>query len=613
MCGIAGFYGFEDKNLLKRMCDIIEYRGPDDYGYYTDKNVGLGMRRLSIIDVNGGKQPIFNEDGSIVIVFNGEIYNFAELKKLAERRGHRFYTNSDTEVIVHLYEIFGERCVDYLRGMFAFAVWDSNKKVLFLARDRLGKKPLYYTFFDGKLLFGSEIKSILQCQEVKREVNLQALHEFLTLEYVPGPKTMFKNIYKLQPGRTLTINKNNIKIKKYWEINISEKSDNETASKEIVFKLLEEAVKIRLMSEVPLGVYLSGGVDSSAITAIMSRFSENPVNTFTVGFGHHTDEFKYANIISEMFGTNHKELFVDQKNFKTLPQVVWHFDEPIADPAALPTFLMAKNTKKYATVVLVGEGGDETFSGYEKYSIMMKLYGNKSSKFLFNKKVVGGLASLASKTKKWKKIEFLKEFSKTLGDEAESFSRLSALGFTEDEKKDLYSDNLKGAKYKKLQIKNFSKNKSLFQNMMEYDMNFWLPDRLLMKVDKMTMAASIEARTPFMDHKLVEFANTLSPGLRLNKNILKKSLAGILPKEILYRKKHGFAVPIGDWFDGEMKEICMDLIEDNTIKKYFRENILHNIIKDVKKVRNDHKLWSLINFEIWHAMFIDSVNRSKII
>ncbi len=605
MCGIAGFFGFEDKKLLKKMCDVIDYRGPNDFGMFSDKNVGLGIRRLSIIDMKGGKQPIHNENQDIWIVFNGEIYNFPELKTLIESKGHRFYTKSDTECIIHLYEIFGENCVNYLRGMFAFAIWDSRKQALFLARDRLGKKPLYYTVLGDKILFGSEIKSILQSIEIKREVNLQALHEFLTVQYVPGPKTMFKNIWKLEPGHTLTVKKEYIKNKKYWGIKISEKLIDENFCKQMCLKLLEESVKLRMMSEVPLGVYLSGGIDSSAVTAFMARFSDEPINTFTAGFGTKTDEFEYANIIANKFGTNHREIFVDQENINILPEIIWHFDEPIADPAALPTYLMSRKTKKYATVILVGEGGDETFAGYEKYQIMMNIYKNKASKLLFNRKTLSAVAFGLNILTKNKKTQFLSEFSKAIKNPPEAFSRLSALGFTGSEKQDLYSPNLKKIKYKKLQIENFQPSKNIFQNMLEYDMNFWLPDRLLMKVDKMTMAASIEARAPFMDHRLVEFSNQLSPKLRLNKYILKKSLIGILPKEILKRKKHGFAVPISQWFEEGLCKEVERVAELSSMREYFEPKNIKKIIENYRRVRNDHKLWNILNFALWHRIYIE--------
>ncbi len=606
MCGITGFIGMGDKTLLKKMCDVIEHRGPDDWGIFLDRNVGLGARRLSIIDIKGGHQPVHNENKDVWIVFNGEIYNFPELKKTVEKNGHRFYTNCDTEAIVHLYEIFGENCVKYLRGMFAFAIWDYNKKTLFLARDRLGKKPLYYTAFGGKLLFSSEIKSILQFQEVKREVDIQALHEFLTLQYVPGPRTMFKDVWKLQPGHTLTAGKGVFQVKKYWDFNVSEEYRDEQFCKQKLINLLGEAVKIRMVSEVPIGIYLSGGIDSSAVTAFMSKFSEAPVNTFTVGFGHKTDEYGYAKIIADRFKTDHKEILVEPKNFNILPEVVWHFDEPVADPAAIPTYLMSKESKKYATVALVGEGGDEVFGGYEKYQIMMKLYRKKLFKPIYNRVVLSSAAFGLGLVNKSKKIQFISEFSKSLKEPSEAFLRLSALGFTESEKKQLYAESLSGQNFETPAIKQYFSGKSVFKNMLSYDMGVWLPDRLLMKVDKMTMASSVEARAPFMDHVLVEFSNKLDASLRLDKNILKKSLTGILPKEILKRKKHGFAVPIGDWFKEDMRAFAQNILDRLHLEEYFRREEVEKIVKDSQRVRNDHKLWNLINFEIWHKMFIEN-------
>ena len=606
MCGITGFFGLEDKSLLRKMCDSIEHRGPDDWGIYLDRGIGIAAARLSIIDLKGGHQPIHNENGSFWIVFNGEIYNFHELKKLIEKKGHKFYTNCDTEAVVHLYEIFGEGCVKYLRGMFAFAIWDYGKKTLFLARDRLGKKPLYYTILNGKFFFGSEIKCLLQNPDIKREVEPQALHEFLTLQYVPGPKTMFKNIFKLQPGHTLTVGKDRFEIKKYWDIEISEKYDDERFCRQKVLDLLEESVKIRMVSEVPLGVYLSGGIDSSAITAFMSGHSDMPVNTFTVGFGHKTDEFGYAKIVAEKFKTNHKEIFVEPKNLNILPEILWHFDEPVADPAALPTYLMSKEIKKYATVALVGEGGDEVFAGYEKYGLMLKLYGNKLSKIIYNKKTLSTVAKGLGLFNKNKRTEFLSEFSKSVKDPSEAFLKLSALGFTEEEKKALYSGYFNSGELKEVSLKDFFTAKSIFQNMLNFDMKVWLPDRLLMKVDKMTMASSVEARAPFMDHILVEFANQLSPKLRRNKIILKKSLSGILPKTILERKKHGFAVPIGDWFKEDIKDTAENILERFHREEYFKRDEVKRILENSQKIRNDHKLWNLINFGIWHKIYIES-------
>ncbi len=605
MCGIAGFLGLEDRDLLKKMCDVIEHRGPDDFGLYIDRGIGIGSRRLSIIDLEGGHQPVHNENKTVWIVFNGEIYNFPELKRLAEKKGHRFYTNCDTEVIVHLYEIFGESCVKYLRGMFAFAVWDFNKKMLFLARDRVGKKPLYYTRVGRKFIFGSEIKSILQYENLQREVNIEALHEFLTFQYVPGPKTMFKNIFKLRPGHILVAGKEGIRVEKYWGAEISEKYFDEGFCRQKILDLLEESVKIRMTSEVPIGAYLSGGIDSSAVVGFMSRFSGTPVNTFTAGFGNKTDEFGYARLVAEKFDTNHREILVEPKSLGVLPQIVWHFDEPVADPAAIPTYLMAQETKKYATVSLVGEGGDEVFAGYEKYGIMLKIYKNRLSKLIYNKKTLSAAAKGLGFFNNTKKIQFLSELSKNLTDPSQAFLRLSALGFTEQEKNRIYSDELANINLKDVAIKNYFNGKSIFENMLMFDLDVWLPDRLLMKVDKMTMASSVEARAPFMDHLLVEFSNNLSRNLRLNKYILKKSLVNILPKKILTRKKHGFSVPIGDWFKEDLRGFAGSFLENPAMERYFKKERIRSILENADIVRNDHKLWNIINFELWHKIFIE--------
>ena len=608
MCGICGMIGFEDKELLKRMCDVISYRGPNDSGAYIDKNVGLGNRRLSIIDLAGGHQPVHNEDETIWVTYNGEIYNYKELKESLEKLGHNFYTNSDTEVLIHLYENFGDYFVKKLRGMFAFAIWDRNKKKLLLGRDRLGIKPLYYTINDGNFFFGSEIKSILQFEEIKRSVNFHALHEFLTLQYVPGPETMFRNIKKLQPGHILTYQKGKIIIKKYWDIKIEPLIKmEENACSEHILNLLKDSVKMRLMSEVPLGVYLSGGLDSSAIVAIMSMVSDEPVKTYTVGFDHPTDEFKYAKIIAEQFNTDHQELIVKADTTKILPEIVWHFDEPNADPASLPTYLMSKITKKKLTVVLVGEGGDETFAGYQKYKIMLM---TSKYKYLFPKStayIASALSRFVPNKNLRKYLEFASEFIPLIGKDSDAYQKISALGFTQKEKNELYSKKLRNLKLKENSIKTYlTGSYDLFKRMMSFDMKVWLCDRLLMKVDKMTMASSIEARVPLLDHKLVEFANTIPVNLRLEKRVFKRAVSKILPKVIVKRKKHGFAVPISTWFEGELKEIAIQVLDKLHKQDYFRYNYIQDLLKNPQKFRNNHKLWNLLNFDIWHKIYIEN-------
>lgn len=612
MCGISGMVGLEDRNLLKKMGKVIRHRGPDDSGIYVDKNVGLINQRLSIIDIKRGHQPIHNEERTIWVTYNGEIYNYLELKKELEKKKHKFYTASDTEVLVHLYEEYGDLFVKRLRGMFAFAIWDRKKKKLLLGRDRLGIKPLYYTINNGNLLFGSEIKSILQHEEVERKVDFQALHDFLTLQYVPGPRTMFQKIKKLQPGYILIFEKGKVKTKKYWDVEINPSEKDEKLIVNYLINLLKESVKIRLMSEVPLGVFLSGGLDSSTVTGIMSMLVDEPVKTYTVGFDQPTDEFKYAKIVADHFDTDHHELTVKGNEVKILPEIIWHFDEPLADPAALPTYLMSKVTKKHATVVLVGEGGDETFAGYPKYRFMLLA---KKYKWLLPKSLAP-MSSFLSKislnsTKKY--LEFLSEFISVFENDGEAYKKMSALGFHEKDKKELYSEKLKMKKFKENPINTFLKNKriDIFKRMVLFDMKVWLCDRLLMKVDKMTMASSIEARVPLLDHKLVEFMNTVPTNLKLNKYIFKKSMVNILPKEILKRKKHGFAVPITKWFEGELKEIALEILSKLHKEEYFKYTYIQKLLKNPRRFRHNQQLWNLLNFEIWHKIYIDGNNLSK--
>jgi asparagine synthase (glutamine-hydrolysing) len=616
MCGICGIVGTSDKKLIKKMCDIIQHRGPNDHGYFIDDKVCLGNRRLSIIDIAEGHQPIHNEDESVWITFNGEIYNFLELKRELEKKGHRFYTNSDTEAIVHCYEEYEEECPKKLRGMFAFAIWDNNKKKLFLARDRLGKKPLYYTIVDKKFIFGSEIKSILQYEGVKRKVNPLALHNFLTLQYVPGPDTMFEGIQKLPQGCVLTYQNGKTKISKYWDINmkISEEGNEQYYSK-MVLELFKESVKIRLMSEVPLGVYLSGGIDSSAVVGIMSSLVDESVKTFTAGFGSPSDEFGYARIVADRFNTDHKELMVKSKSIEILPEVIWHFDEPVADPAALPTFLISQATKKYVTVVLVGEGGDEVFAGYPKYRIMrnLKNYQPIIPKSLVKKFIPKSLSLLSrvlpdSKTKKY--VDFATGFLSNWGNDVEMYVKLCTPGFDKKEKRKLYSEDFKRKINKDTSdvFKPYFKNNVDFVNkMVAFDMKVWMCDRLLMKVDKMTMASSIEARAPFLDQKLIEFSNRMPMNIRIGKYIFKKSMSKILPKEILKRKKHAFAVPISTWFDSELKDRASQILTKLHRGEYFNKRYIDDhILRNTKKLMHDHQIWNLLNFEIWHKIYIEN-------
>lgn len=589
MCGICGFTGFEDKTLIQKMCDILSHRGPDDHGTFLGDDISLGHRRLSIIDLEGGYQPIHNEDENIWMVYNGEIYNHLELREYLEKEGHKFYTSSDTEVIVHAYEEFGDRFVEKLDGIFAFALWDGERKRLVLARDRLGVKPLYYLEVDDKFLFASEIKSILEYEEVKRVLNFAVLPHFFTYRSTPSNETIFKDIKKIPPGHTLTLSNGTITINKYWDLN--NHTVVEESEKNIIdgFKILfGEAVKKRLMSDVPLGAYLSGGVDSSSVVALASRFTETPLNTFAVGFGASTDEFEFAQEVAECFETNHHELIVESSDIsKILPKIVWHLDEPIADPATIPTYLMSELTKKYVTVVLTGEGADELFAGYPKYKLFTPY--------------------LRVIPNSWKYKLF-------------SYSPPSNV-FNNKEKDNLMSDEIykhDKSNDKKINYKNINLNTILTS-----DIKYWLPNYLLMKVDKMTMAHGLEARVPFLDHKLVEFSCKLPANLKIKgvtgKYIFRKAMADILPKNIANRPKKGFPMPLNSWLSGDVKEFMMQTLSDSVIlKRYFNGDYINKIVNGCEKSYNPinkrrctNQAWLLLIFALWYEIYIEN-HREKL-
>ena len=631
MCGICGQIGSEvNKSLIKKMVNVIRHRGPTKDGYYIDSQIELGVCRLAIIDLKKGDQPIYNEDKSIVIVFNGEIYNFPELKLYLEKKGHRFYTDSDTEVIIHLYEEFGDSFIKKLRGMFAFAIWDIKKKKLLLARDRLGIKPLYYTIYKDMFLFASEIKSILQEENIPREVDYTALNNFFTFRFVPGPFTMFKKIKKLQPGHILVYQNKKIRIKKYWDIKYSSSDNSETYYIKILRKLLKESIEMRLISEVPLGAYLSGGTDSSFVVGIMSTLMKESVKTFTIGFGDKRfDELKYANIVAEHFNTDHREFIVDPVKLETLFNIIWHFDEPIADPAAVPTYILSEMAKKHVTVVLTGEGGDELFAGYEQYKIMIttqrlqKLF----PRFFLSKvipKIVGSIPK--------KFLDLLFMYTSSLGNEAinrfsnymnslddvkKSYLNIISI-FTEEEKKKLYSGFTKKNTKKSNAMETVEPyfrddSRNLLNKLLLFETKVQLPDNLLMKVDKMTMAKSVEARVPLLDHKLVEFAASIPTSLKLNgltdKYILRKTMRGFLPRSIVNRKKHRFVVPIDAWFGNELKDVVNEILSKPNIEKrgFFNSSYIKHIINPQNKSSfyYSRQLWNLLVFEIWHKIYIE--------
>lgn len=623
MCGICGIYSFDDqfridKSILKKMNDAIKYRGPDDEGIYIDDDVGLAVNRLSIIDIEGGHQPIHNEDGSIWVIFNGMIYNYKELRRTLEARNHRFYTSSDTEVIVHSYEEFGENCVKEFNGMFAFAVWDAVKKRLLLARDRIGIKPLHYTMIDNRLIFGSEIKSILQDPSVSREVDLASLHHFLGYEYVPAPRTMFKGIKKLLPGHTLKVEGSKISIKKYWDLNFKNCNTDILDHSDKIFELLKRSVGNRLISDVPFGALLSGGIDSSVIVGLMSKLLDYPIKTFSIGFADQSyNELEYARLVAEHFETEHYEEFMEPDTVNLANKIIQHHDEPFADVSSFPTYLVYELAKKKVKVVLSGDGGDELFAGYHRYlaSRLDEYYS-----------ILPYFVRMGIK----KIVEFLppSQSKKGIVNESKRFIYGSSLPIkgrhvrwqyfiTKKEMEELYSESM----YNLIDLDSFNlvdkfyKKKEIHDKLSReqyVDIKMYLPDDILTKVDRMSMANSIEARVPFLDHHLVEFSAKVPHFLRLKglttKYILKKAMSRLLPKKIIKRKKQGFSIPMKNWLRCELKDMVFDVLSKEKIKekKYFNYDYVEKIVEQHLTGRRDnaHRIWPLITFELWHDSYI---------
>ena len=623
MCGICGILSLDpntsvEMTHLQQMCDLISHRGPDDQGFLHEQAIGLGMRRLSIIDLSGGHQPIFNETGSISIVFNGEIYNHQDIRTELEKRGHRFVSRSDTEAIVHAYEEWGEDCVRQLRGMFGFAIWDREKGKLFIARDRMGQKPLYYYRDDQWFIFGSEIKSILSFAFVPRQTNLKALDTYLSLGYIPAPETMFNGIYKLPAAHTLSITQDQYNIQPYWDIVYDDPSKNgkpktEQEYAECLQGLLQDAVRARLMSDVPLGAFLSGGIDSSMIVALMSQIMNRPVDTFSVGFQEQEmNELPFAGIAARSFGTHHHEIIVDSCTPDLLQKLIWHLDEPVADPAAVPTFMVSKLARQTVKVVLTGEGGDELFAGYSYYRAhkapFLPVSLNQHIKPALAKAVntVSGRERYHNRT--------IWHWSLPPGEQMLAWVAI----FTDEEKRLIYNPALRSALLGKDARTTFAryyqgqKTPDSLHRLLYIDSKVWLPDDLLMKVDKMSMANSIEARSPFMDHHLVEFVASMPSRLKLNGNaskyILKKVAQTILPKEIFNRPKHSFDVPIGRWLRGSLRELTLQILAEGIVpgQPLFDEQYLSRTMW--QKLENDQpgyarQYWTLLNLALWIREF----------
>ncbi|MBL7197578.1 MAG: asparagine synthase (glutamine-hydrolyzing) [Candidatus Omnitrophica bacterium] len=633
MCGICGAYNYLNKtpieqSLLKRMNDALYARGPDDEGYFIKGYIGLANKRLSIMDVEGGKQPIFNEDGKICIVFNGEIYNYIELKKELEAKGHTFKTKTDTEVIVHLYEEHGDDCVKFLRGMFAFAIWDSKEDKLLLARDRFGIKPLVYSDRNGRLVFASETKAIVQDKNISRDIDFEAVHYYLTYLSVPSPLTIYKGIKKLPTASILICQGGKIIEKRYWSLKPNKLKLNSIEEYgDIFYKLLKDSVKMRLMSDVPLGAFLSGGIDSSSVVGFMSQLSSRPVKTFSIGFKEQEfDELKHARFIAKRFNTEHYELIMMPKDIGRIEDLIWNLDEPHADSSALASYLVSKLAAPNIKVALSGVGGDELFGGYHSYiADKLSIYYSVLPKILTQGVIANLVSHIKVDTQNPSKARRILRFLKSahLPFNERHTNWMTLLGFNEEEKSELYSDFLKkqtdGLCSFFVTKEYFDKGKIIgldyLNTAMFIDLNTYLNNDVLQQVDRMTMANSLEARVPFLDHKLVEFAFAIPSDLKLKglslKYLLKKSMKGLLTDEVVNRQKHGFGVPIREWFKSDLiRKSTDEFLNDSSVKRrgFFKVEYVKRIVNDHAKGKadNSHKLWLIMILEIWCRRFLDN-------
>jgi asparagine synthase (glutamine-hydrolysing) len=638
MCGICGWVPLHaalrnQRSTLERMNATLAHRGPNDTGVAFFDNAALAMSRLSIIDLNSGHQPMANEAETCWIVYNGEVYNFRDLRQELNARGHCFHTRSDTEVILHAYEEWGSECVHRLRGMFAFALYDRRPQTtkrggqpppigdrLFLARDRVGKKPLFYYLDADCLIFASEIKALLAHPHVPRRINRRVIPLYLAFGYIPAPYTIFEGIHELPPGHTLTVQDGQITLRQYWEVPLADVAGDQLSEQECIERLrelLEEAVRIRLSSDVPLGAFLSGGLDSTAVVAVMARIMSQPVKTFAIGFEDDPsfNELEHARLAARTYGTDHHEFIVRPDAIELLPKLVWHYDQPFADSSAIATYLVAKLTREHVAVALTGDGSDELFAGYERFAAthlaevyrctpqvvqaaLTHLLGALPESTRYNgfvrrarRFVENAPLPLAQRYLGWVGI-FHDGFIRALMSEGTDVDPVAHFQTFFDQVQDL--DPV---------------GQLLYVNTKTY-----LPGDLLVKTDRMTMANSLEARSPFLDQELLEFAARIPSHFKLRglttKYILKKALEGFVPREIIRRKKHGFGVPVGRWFRTHLKNYVREvLLSPLALRRgYFKEEGLRRLIDEHQSGKRDHghRLWALLTLEMWHRVFMDN-------
>jgi asparagine synthase (glutamine-hydrolysing) len=607
MCGINALYYRDgsrliDRHVLNRMRQVAIHRGPDDHGIYLRHNVGLAFNRLSIIDLAGGHQPMANEDGTVWVVFNGEIYNFKALHDELTGRGHRFQTRSDTEVIVHAWEEYGEECVRKLRGMFAFIIWDDRRKILFGARDRLGIKPFYYYADEHQVGFASELKSLLEIPGVPTDLDEAAIGEYLQRRYVIAPNTMLKGIRKLPPGHSISVSERGISITRYWDLpsgpvqNISERD----ALDQLDFLLLD-TTRLHLVADVPLGAFLSGGLDSSCIVGLMHRLDVRDIKTFSIGYDSPESELAYARIVADHFHTDHHELRLTCLDFRdTLPKIAWHMDEPVGDTASIPLFYLSQFARQQVTVVLSGEGSDEIFGGYPIYRRMLAF--ERANRVPLLSAFGRAVGALAGDTK-------IRKYANMLGDPVEK--RYGGVGglFSHEQASRMFAgmgnsyDGVSAAYAR-------AGTRSPFGRMSYVDHTTWLPDDLLVKADRMTMAHSLELRVPFLDHVMVEFAAGLPESLKIHRNIskyvIKRWAERLLPRSIVHRPKKGFPVPTKVWFRQELSGFLRDALfaSDSVCRKYFAKQELERLLKAHEIEDRSEQIYSLLVLDSWSRQFV---------
>ncbi|MCH9021430.1 MAG: asparagine synthase (glutamine-hydrolyzing) [Planctomycetes bacterium] len=629
MCGITGIISFESdlpiqSKELERMAAVLAHRGPDDSGVYLDPqgHCGLANRRLAVIDIKGGHQPLSNEDQTLWITYNGQCYNFEQLRKDLIAQGHRFQTRCDTEVIVHLYEQYGPDCVNHIRGMFAFAIWDTKKKQLFLARDRMGQKPLYYGFYRGRLVFASQCNAILQSDRFPRRPDHAAISQYLLLQYVPFPASGFKDIHQLPPAHVMTIDASNIeqpKAKRYWSLGQAAPFRGTfTQAKEQLHSELTEATRLRLISDVPLGAFLSGGIDSTIIVGLMSQFENDPIKACTIGFTEKKyNELPDARLVAKRYNCDHKVSIVQADCHETIDELTTFYDEPFADSSALPTFLLSQLARKHVTVALTGDGGDECFGGYDRYRALNWAQRIQRSKILNQLLRCGcwkNIRASEHRSRRRRLQRFMTAASMPI--DRCYLKWLSVFDpdmLTELLRKENFTDRVEANGWNTLAAY-FKKPNDPAGQAMIADGSTYLPGDLNTKADRASMAVGLELRSPFQDHKVVELAYSLPTRWRVNgltnKYILRKTFRSLIPPPLRRRPKRGFGVPMGRWFRHELRERFIDTVLSRRAleRGYFNQQAIENLLAENDQRRQDHghRLWSLLMLELWHRKYIDT-------